>query len=76
MTTLARERCTACRRDSPSVTAEEITELHPQAPEWELMDPESIPKLDRSFTFRNFAQALDSPTGSANWLRTRGTIRD
>ena len=58
MTTLARERCTACRRDSPSVTAEEITELHPQAPEWELMDPESIPKLDRSFTFRNFAQAL------------------
>ena len=27
--TLAREKCVACRRDSPRVTAEEIAELHP-----------------------------------------------
>ena len=27
--TLARERCVACRRDSPRVTDDEIAELHP-----------------------------------------------
>ena len=59
MTRLARERCTACRRDSPSVTPEEIAELHPQTPDWELIDAASVPKLDRDFRFRDFAQALD-----------------
>ena len=59
MSLLARERCTACRRDSPSVSIDEIAELHPQAPHWELIDAESIPKLDRVFRFRDFAQALD-----------------
>ena len=58
MTVLARERCTACRRDSPSVTPEEISALHPQTPDWELIDGESVPKLDRTFNFRDFAQAM------------------
>ena len=59
MTELAKERCTACRRDSPSVTPEEISSLHPQAPEWALVDAESVPKLDREFRFRDFAGALE-----------------
>lgn len=59
MSDLARERCTACRRDSPSVTPEEIAVLHPQAPGWELLDAETVPKLDRSFKFRDFARALE-----------------
>ncbi len=59
MTRLARERCTACRRDSPSVTPDEIAELRPQTPDWELIDATSVPKLDRVFRFRNFAQALE-----------------
>ncbi len=58
MTLLVNERCTACRRDSPSVSAEEIAELHPHAPEWELIDVESVPKLGRAFRFHDFAQAL------------------
>ena len=58
MPPLAQERCIACRRDSPSVTPEEIAALHPQAPEWQLIDRDSIPKLDRTFRFRDFAQAL------------------
>ena len=58
MSLLAQECCTACRRDSPSVTPEEIAALHPQAPEWQLIDRDSIPKLDRTFNFRNFAEAL------------------
>ena len=59
MTELATERCTACRRDSPSVSPEEVAVLHPQAPEWELVDTEGIPKLDRAFRFRDFAGALE-----------------
>ena len=58
MTLLAQERCTACRRDSPSVTEAEIAELLPQAADWDLIDQEGIPKLDREFRFRDFALAL------------------
>ena len=59
MTMLAKEKCTACRRDSPSVSPEEIAALLPQTPEWELIDREGVPKLDRTFRFRDFTQALD-----------------
>ena len=59
MTELSRERCTACRRDSPSVSEEEISALHPQTSEWELIDRNGVPKLDRVFRFSDFAQALD-----------------
>ena len=59
MTELGRERCTACRRDSPSVSEEDISELHPQTPDWELVDRDTVPKLARVFRFRDFAQALD-----------------
>jgi 4a-hydroxytetrahydrobiopterin dehydratase len=55
---LYREKCTACRRDSPHVTEEEIKEFHPQVPDWQLISDGGIPKLDRGFRFRNFEQAL------------------
>ena len=59
MAELARERCTACRRDSPSVSPGEIEELHPQTAEWDLVDIDAVPKLDRVFRFGDFARALD-----------------
>ncbi len=59
MIELAQERCTACRRDSPRVSAEEIAVLLPQTPEWELIDRDGIPKLNRVFRFRDFALALN-----------------
>jgi 4a-hydroxytetrahydrobiopterin dehydratase len=59
MTQLAQERCAACRRDSPSVTPDEIAALRPQTPEWELIDGDGIPQLDRAFRFKDFAQALE-----------------
>lgn len=58
MTQLAQERCVACRRDAPHVTEEEIAELHPQIPGWDLIAEDGIRKLNRSFQFPNFAQAL------------------
>jgi 4a-hydroxytetrahydrobiopterin dehydratase len=59
MTNLNQEKCIACRRDSPSVTEEEVAGLHPQVPDWELISEDSIPVLDRLFRFKDFQQALD-----------------
>lgn len=58
MTQLNREKCVACRRDSPPVTSEEIAELQPQVPDWQLVTLDGVLRLTRSFRFRNFAQAL------------------
>ena len=59
MAGLNNEKCEACRRDSPSVTSEEIAQLKPQVPNWELIHENGIPKLDRVFTFDNFQSAIN-----------------
>jgi 4a-hydroxytetrahydrobiopterin dehydratase len=59
MTNLRQERCVACRRDSPRVTNEEIAELKPQIPEWSLVERDGIPRLERTYRFNDFVQALD-----------------
>ncbi len=51
-------RCVACRRDAPTVTAAEIAELHPQIPDWEIVEDEGIKQLRRTFSFDDFATAL------------------
>lgn len=58
MTDLAREKCVACRRDSPRVTDAEIGELAPAIPEWIMVSPEGIARLERVFKFPDFATAL------------------
>ena len=52
------ERCVACRAGAPQVTPEEMADLMPQIPEWEVGDQEGIPTLTRVFTFPDFAAAL------------------
>lgn len=59
METLAEMRCVACRRDAPTVTAAEVAELHPQVPEWDLVEVDGIERLTRAFSFDDFAQALE-----------------
>ena len=58
MTTLTQERCVACRQDSPRVTDEEITELKPQIPEWNIVEHSEVPSLERIYHLKNFVQAL------------------
>ena len=55
---LTAEKCVACRRDAPTVTDAEIAELHPQVPEWELVELDGVKRLRRVFSFDDFAQAL------------------
>lgn len=56
---LTAERCTACRPDSPPVTADDIAELRPLVPDWELNEIDGVPRLERSFRFRSYRAALD-----------------
>jgi len=58
MATLAGERCVACRRDAPRVTEAEIAELKPLIPDWERVERDSIPRLERVFRFGDFKEAL------------------
>jgi len=58
MSQLSQEKCVACRADAPQATEEDIATLHPQVPEWQILEQDGIKRLERSFRFRNFAQAL------------------
>ena len=58
MTTLTQEKCVACRRDAPRVTDAEIAELKPQIPDWALIERDGIKRLERTFRFPNFVEAL------------------
>jgi 4a-hydroxytetrahydrobiopterin dehydratase len=59
MSALTELSCVACRRDAPTVTDEEIAELHPQVPDWELQEVDGVKRLTRVFEFPNFAEALE-----------------
>lgn len=58
MNFLVKEHCVACRADSPRVTEQEIAELKPLIPEWQIVEREAIPRLERAYKFKDFAQAL------------------
>jgi 4a-hydroxytetrahydrobiopterin dehydratase len=59
MSTLTDEKCTACRRDSPPASEEDIAALKPSIPEWKLVEREGIQRLERVFSFPNFRRALE-----------------
>src|SRR5947209_14322782 len=59
MPDLVNERCVACRRDEPRETDAEIAELKPLIPEWEMVERDGIPRLERVFHFPDFTAALD-----------------
>ncbi len=58
MAQLAEMTCEVCRVGSPTLTDEEITHLQPQVPEWRVVEVTGDKRIERSFKFRNFAQAL------------------
>lgn len=58
MEELAQMACEVCRVGSPTLTEEEIAHFQPQVPEWKVTEVDGEKRLERSFKFRNFAQAL------------------
>ncbi|MBI4545821.1 MAG: 4a-hydroxytetrahydrobiopterin dehydratase [Gemmatimonadetes bacterium] len=58
MAGLTEMKCEACRADSPRVSAEETRELGREVPEWDVVEREGIPRLERVFRFPDFRGAL------------------
>jgi hypothetical protein len=69
MTTLTNERCVACRKDSPRVSDADIAELKPQIAAWNIVEHQGIPRLERTFRFKDFVQALDFTKRRYRFLR-------
>jgi len=40
------------------LSAEEIANLKPEAPDWDIVERDGILRLERAFKFKNFVQAL------------------
>jgi 4a-hydroxytetrahydrobiopterin dehydratase len=55
---LANEKCEACRADSPKVPPAQAEQLMRQLPQWWVIEQEGVQRLQRVFTFRDFAAAL------------------
>ena len=58
MDELAQMKCVACHKDAPTITEQEIPELLPQIPEWRIVEREGIKRLEHTYGFKDFAQAL------------------
>ena len=53
---LASKDCTSCRGGIPPLTREQAELFHAQVPGWQLL--EEAHRIERSFRFRNFREAL------------------
>lgn len=58
MNDLAEMKCVPCRGDEPVVTEQELVELKPKIPDWQVIDRDGTKQLERVFKFRDFGQAL------------------
>jgi 4a-hydroxytetrahydrobiopterin dehydratase len=53
---LTEKTCTPCKGGIPPLTPQEAERFRRQVPQWELRD--EAKRIERKFTFRNFAEAL------------------
>ena len=58
MTDLKDLKCVPCRGGEPPLSDFEISVLKPQVPDWTVYQVDGINRLERVFTFKNFAQAI------------------
>ena len=50
--------CEACRADAPKVTKDELKELKPLVPSWEIIEVNQLKKLICSFAFSNYEECV------------------
>ncbi len=55
---LIEKTCVPCRGDEPPYTRVQIEQMHPQVPDWDILEIKDVPRLQREFRFKNFAEAL------------------
>ena len=59
MTDLSKLKCVACRGGDPTLTEDEVADLHPQTPEWRLVTQDGVLRLQRVFKLNNYSEALE-----------------
>ena len=67
---LAEKKCTPCRGGIPPLTPEEAERLQSQTPNWELRDDSR--RIERTFRFRNFQEALGFVRNVGDLAETEG----
>ena len=72
MEKLQEMKCEACRKGAPVISSEEIAEMHPQVSHWEIVERADIRRLERVFSFRNFAEALEFTNKVGEVAETEG----
>jgi 4a-hydroxytetrahydrobiopterin dehydratase len=58
MTKLSQMNCVALGANDRALTDDEIESLHREVPQWQTKRVDGILRLERVFTFKNFATAL------------------
>ncbi len=58
MGSLTTEKCVPCHGGVPLATEAEIARWEPEVPDWRLVERDGIRRLERVFTFKDFAGAL------------------
>lgn len=59
MAELHEKKCVPCSGEEPPLSQQEIKELKPEVPEWQVIEVDGVPRLERLFKFKNFAEALE-----------------
>jgi 4a-hydroxytetrahydrobiopterin dehydratase len=59
MENLAVGKCVACRKGEPTLSDAEIESLQLHIPQWQIKEEDGEKRLERTFKFKNFAQALE-----------------
>ncbi len=58
MTELAGLKCVACRGSESPLTGQEIADLLPEVPEWQVLEVDGFNRLERTFKLKNFIEAV------------------
>jgi 4a-hydroxytetrahydrobiopterin dehydratase len=58
MSDIAKMKCVPCSGDVPALDPEAIARYRKEVPEWEVVTEDDVPRLRRTYKFKNFAEAL------------------
>lgn len=58
MADLSQLECVACRGAEPTLSETQLNQFMPQVPEWRVKEVDGEKRLERVFTFKNFAEAI------------------
>lgn len=58
MSSLSEMKCETCRVDAPRVTESEMTDLLRDLPDWQVITHHGVPRIERVYAFRDFAEAV------------------